>query len=149
MHFIGGKMKRELAVGAFLLLALGLVAGGIRALDLLGADTLRLLALVLAVPGGVALMALGLTPLVRAWRVPVTLPPERHIIRETKLHTIDGRRGPEQLPGAPTPNLYPALQSSEWRAGQLSDGRGQASPSFWRVELPEQEPVPEWEDRVR
>ncbi len=110
-------MKRELTAGALLLLALGVMAGAIRALDLLGADTLRVLALVLAVPAGVAVMALGFTPLVRAWRVPVTPPPERHIIRETKLHTIDQRRNgePVVLPPMHPAQLYPALQSPAWR----------------------------------
>ncbi len=124
-------MKRELTAGALLLLALGVMAGAIRALDLLGADTLRVLALVLAVPAGVAVMALGFTPLVRAWRVPVAPPPERHIIRETKLHTIDHRRNgePVVLPPMHPAQLYPALQSPAWR------DRG------WQVGA---EPAPEW-----
>jgi hypothetical protein len=128
--------RRDLQLGAVLLIALGLVAGGIRALDLIGGETLRVLALVLAVPAGVAIMAAGFTPLVRAWRVPVTPPPERHIIRETKVHThtIDGRRVPEPAPTTNPANLYPALQSPAWRAGLLTDGRERGTAGYWRTE---------------
>jgi hypothetical protein len=147
-------MKRELTAGAVLLLALGLVAGVLRILDLLGAETLRVLALVLAVPAGVAVMALGFTPLVRAWRLPLTPPPERHIIRETRQHTIDRQRNAEPLLPAMDPaQLYPALQSPdwsgqelrrlpqpgpEWRAGLLNAGRGPGTVTEHYVDL---EPV--------
>ncbi len=129
-------MKREVTLAALLLLAFGVVAGAVRALDLLGADTLRLLALILAVPGGVALMALGFTPLVRAWRLPVTPPVERHIIKEVRLqqHTLD--RAPLPAPAPMTAihelGLYPGLQSAEWRAGLLTEG--------------DHAEVPAWED---
>jgi hypothetical protein len=135
-------------LGGILLVAIGVVVGFVRALDLLGADTLRVLALILAVPGGVAVMALGLTPLVRAWRMPVTPQVERHVIKETRLqqqHTID-RRAPTQAPELPAyrqPNLYPGLQSAEWRAGLLTSGQGDPGSGGWYREVRVDEDTPQ------
>ncbi len=143
-------MRRDVALGGIFLVAIGVVVAVVRALDLLGADTLRLLALILAVPGGVAVMALGLTPLVRAWRIPVTPPVERHVIKETRLqHTID-RRAPApaapELPPYRQLNLYPGLQSAEWRAGLLTSGQGDAGADGWYREVTVDEDAPaEWE----
>jgi hypothetical protein len=67
-------------------------------------------------------MAVGVTPLVRASRAPTTPPVEHHVIRESRLHTIDNRQSP---PGAHTrqTDMYPGLHSAEWRAGLLDDRR--------------------------
>jgi hypothetical protein len=127
-------MKRDLTLGGVILLALAAVFGMVRALDLIGADTLRLLALILAVPGGVALMAVGLTPLVRAWRLPLTPPVERHVIKEVRLqqHTVDRRAPlPAPIPAMRQLNLYPGLQSAEWRAGLLPAGSQPEEAMSW------------------
>ncbi len=147
-------MKRDVTLGALLLLALGVIAAVIRGLDLIGADALRVLALVLAVPGGVAVMALGLTPLVRAWRLPTTPPVERHVIKEVRLqqHTLDRRAPvPAPAPALRQINLYPGLQSAEWRAGLLPDGsNGSQAEMTWETRLPADAGAaaawPEWPD---
>ncbi len=133
-------MKDKIAAGALILLALGIVAGAVRALDLIGADTLRLLALVLAVPVGVGVMALCLTPLVRAWRTPTIPPVERHVIRETRVeHTLDNRAQPVPGPAIRPVNLYPGLHSAEWRAGLLDHGQSQIVGQGWSLGLTDQD----------
>ncbi len=147
----GGDIKGDTQMAVALLIAVGLVMAAIRALDLMGGDTLRLLALILAVPAGVAVMAIGFTPLVRAWRVPAAPPPERHIIRESRVHTIDHGRGAEPLPAQVPLDLYPAFQGlrhgPEWRAGLLADGGEPGDAGYWRVRPAEQDAAASDRDR--
>jgi hypothetical protein len=116
-------MKGETVAGLVIALAVALVAALGLVAWLIGAQTLRVMALVLVSGLVVVGLLLGAAAVVRAWRKNDAPPIERQVIREVRI--ID-RAAQPQLPSVPPFGVFPELLRASYRAGLLSGQDGSA-----------------------
>jgi hypothetical protein len=119
-------MKSDTLAGLVVALAVALVGGALLAVWLIGAETLRIMGLVLI--GGLALAGIvAATALpIRAWRKRDGVPIEKHVFHEGRQvireRVIDSRPALPVLPGpqqAPF-GVFPELLQASYRAGLLA-----------------------------
>lgn len=121
-----GKTVAAILLG---LVGLGVVAGVIYALYLIGAETIRTVVYILAVPAGLALILLAAALVVRVWRT--NIQPEKQVYHhtwETRYVPVpDARLAPptpalSQLPAQAAGPAYPELLRAAFLAGALQGG---------------------------
>lgn len=114
-------MKDDAISGLAVVLLVALVAALGIGLWLIGAETLRVMGLILTV----GLVAVGLTGalalVVRAWRKNDSLPIERQVVREVReTRILDGREPAPQSPAQAPFGVFPEMLRASYRAGLLS-----------------------------
>ena len=121
-----GKTVAAILLG---LVGLGVVAGVLYALYLIGAETIRIVIYILAVPAGLALILLAAAPVIRAWRT--NIQPEKQVYHHTRetcyVAVPDVRLAPPaptlpQLPALAAGPAYPELLRAAFLAGALQGG---------------------------
>ena len=124
-------MKNENLAGLYLIFGLAIAATLGFALWMIGADFVRVLAVIMVAGVTIALILVASAFPVRAWRMPHTPPPvvEKHIIhdgtRTVERHTLDGRTAlaPRlfQLPSQPQATGFPELLRAAYQSGMSTE----------------------------
>lgn len=141
---IGGRMKERDSSGLYVVLGLALAGALGWGLYLIGGETLRTVAIILAVSLGLALLIGAGAVFARAWRKN-DAPPivEKHFYhdgtRTIERHTIDGTQQKPvlyQLPAQQGGPAFPDVLRAAYTAGLLTSGKREEPIEGQARELP-------------
>ncbi len=143
-------MKKDGVIALLaLVLALGVVAGAIYTISLVGAEVMTTLLMVLTGAMGTALVLAALALPIWAWRRTDNRVIERHYHGETKTvvkEVHDGRVVEPKLYQLPAPpqdaGLFPELLRAAYQAGMLRQQRGPGAEEVRPAEL-------DWDGEIR